>query len=370
MNRKIQLFKPKIPNSAIKGVRDVLLSGWIGYGPKVKEFEKLFAEYIGTKCAVATNSCTSALHLAVIASGIKEGDEVITTPLTFISTNNAILYERAIPVFADVNPATYNISPESIEKLITKKTKAIMLIHYGGYPAELDEIYSIAKKYNLKVIEDAAHACGSIYKGKKIGSFGTTCFSFQSVKNLTTADGGMLMLDDEEQYKRIKKLSWMGIDKNTYDRVAGSYAWQYDVAELGYKYNMNDVNAVIGIEQLKLLEEQNSYRRKLAKLYSNNINHQDIISLPKLSDDDIITSQHLYVIQAKRRNDLMEKLRNNGIETGVHYILTTDFPFYKKYKSDAKTAEEIVKNFITLPMNLFLTEKDILRISRLINGGW
>lgn len=382
-----QLFKPNISEDAIKAANKVLRSGWIGPGPKVDEFEKRFAEYIDIKYAVALNSCTAALHLAVIISEIKEGDEVITTPLTFVSTNHCILYQRAIPVFADIDPKTYCISPPAIEKMLTKKTKAIMVMHYGGHPAELDRIYKIAREHNLKVIEDAAHACGAEYKGKKIGSFGLTCFSFQSVKNLTTADGGMLTLDNKEQYERLKKISWMGIDKSTYARAqerkspssivhrrrtadgGQNYSWQYDVTETGYKYHMNDVMAAIGIEQLKLLDEQNRYRRGLAELYSKNLKHPDIIALPCVSPD-VVTSQHLYVIQVKRRNDLIYKLKANGVEAGVHYILATEFPMYNKARADINVAKKIVKNIITLPMHTFLKEEDVLKITELINKGW
>lgn len=373
----MQLFKPNISESAIKAVNEVLRSGWIGPGPKVEEFEKKFAKYVSVnsaeqkadRYAIALNSCTAALHLALIISGIKEGDEVITTPFTFVSTNHVILYQRAIPVFADIDPRTYCISPSAIEKMITRKTKAIMVIHYGGHPAELDRIYELAGKYNLKVIEDAAHACGSLYKGKKIGSFGITCFSFQSVKNLTTADGGMITMDNKEQYEKLRKLIWMGIDKSTYARTKERYTWKYDVTEVGYKYQMNDVMAALGIEQLKLLDEQNAYRRRLAKTYNQNLKHPDIIALPYVSDD-VVTSQHLYVIQVKRRDDLIAKLKANGVEAGVHYILATEFPMYNRCRADIKVAMEVAKNIITLPMHTFLQENDVLKVSEIINKGW
>lgn len=372
---KIQLFRPNISEAAIEAVAEVLRSGWIGLGPKVKEFELKFSEFVGSRYAVATNSCTAALHLALIVSGIKGGDEVITTPLTFVSTNHVILYQGAIPVFADVDPKTYCIDPESIEKMITKRTKAIVCMHYGGHPCDLDAIYSIASKYDLKVIEDAAHACGSSYKGRKIGSFGLTCFSFHAVKNLPTGDGGMTTTNDKEQYEKLKMLRWLGIDKDTYARAdkdkgkTGVYAWKYDVPMVGYKCHMNDITASIGIEQLKLVEKQNDYRRRLAALYNGGLRNNNILALPHVSPD-IITSQHLYVIQVKRRDDLIAKLNSNSIEAGVHYIPNNLFPMYGNCRADVRNAMNVSKNIISLPMHTMLTEENIQEVIKVINRGW
>ncbi len=369
----VQLFKPNISEAAIEAVSKVLRSGWIGLGPKVAEFEEKFASHVGAKYAVAINSCTAALHLALIISGIKEDDEVITTPLTFVSTNHVILYQRAVPVFSNIDPITYCISPESIEKMITPKTKAIMCVHYGGHPCDLDRLYKIATKYNLKVIEDAAHACGSSYKGRKIGSFGLTCFSFHAVKNLPTGDGGMITTNDEGEYQRLKKLRWLGIDKDTYVRrgqdEAGAYLWKYDVPEVGYKCHMNDITAAIGIEQLNLVEEQNNYRRKLAEIYNQGLIHPDIISLPYVSPD-VVTAQHLYVIQVKRRDDLIVRLKAHNIDAGVHYLLNNMFPMFMNYRADVNAAIEISGNIISLPMHTLLSEEDVNRVINVLNGGW
>ena len=371
----MQLFKPNISEAAIEAVAKVLRSGWIGLGPKVKEFEEKFAEYVGAKYAVATNSCSAALHLAVIVSGVRQGDEVITTPLTFVSTNHVILYERVVPVFADISPRTYCIDPESIEKMTTKRTKAIICMHYGGHPCDLDKIYEVAKRHNLRVIEDAAHACGSSYKGRKIGSFGLTCFSFHAVKNLPVGDGGMITTDDKKQYERLNRLRWLGIDKSTYARTeqdkgrASAYAWKYNVPELGYKYHMNDIAAAIGIEQLKLVEEQNAYRRKLAAIYSQGLHHRDIIALPYVSPE-MITSQHLYVIRVNRRDDLIVKLKANDIAPGVHYIPNNLFPMYRDCRAEVSNAMKVSKTLLSLPMHTLLTEEDINRVVDVINRGW
>jgi perosamine synthetase len=371
----MQLFKPNITQAAIEAVAEVLKSGWIGLGPKVAEFEKRFAEYCGAKYAVALNSATAALHLALIVSDVKEGDEVISAPLTFVSTNHVILYQRAAPVFADIDPRTYCISPGSIKKMITRKTKAIVCVHYGGHPCDLDTLYKIAADHNIRLIEDAAHACGSSYKGKKIGSFGLTCFSFHAVKNLPVGDGGMITTNDEEQYHRLIRLRWLGIDKDTYTRSSddrnktGTYAWKYDVPEIGYKYHMNDIAAAIGIEQLKVLDEHNEYRRKLAALYNQHLKHQDIIALPFVSPD-VITAQHLYVIQAKRRDDLIAKLKAHDIAPGVHYIPNNTFPMYRRCRADVNNVMKIWQTLISLPMHTLLSEGDIKRVASVINQGW
>jgi len=371
----MQLFKPNISEAAIKAVAEVLRSGWIGLGPKVAEFEERFADYVGARYAIALNSGTAALHLAAVVSGIKEGDEVITTPLTFISTNHVILYQRAVPVFADIEPKTYCISPQSVERMVTKKTKALMCVHYGGHPCDLDRLYDIASKYNLKVIEDAAHACGSSYKGRKIGSSGLTCFSFHAVKNLPAGDGGMITTNDEGQYQRLRTLRWLGIDKDTYARTeqdkgkAGAYAWKYDVPEVGYKCHMNDITAAIGIEQLKLVDEQNAYRRQLAEIYTQGLHHPDIISLPYVSPE-AVTSQHLFVIQVKRRDQLITKLKANDIAPGVHYTPNNTYPMYQNCRADVKRAMEISRNILSLPMHTLLTSEDIQRVVSIINHGW
>jgi len=371
----IQLFRTNISKKAIRAVEKVLCSGWIGLGPKTAEFEEKFAKYVGAKYAVAVNSGTAALHLALVMSGIKKGDEVITTPLTFVSTNHIILYQEAIPVFAEIDPVTYCISTSAIEKLITPKTRAIMCVHYGGYPCDIAGIYKIAKKYNLKVIEDAAHACGSSYHGKRIGSFGLTCFSFHAVKNLPVGDGGMITTNNKKQYERLKRLRWLGINKSTYtrsgtDKKPGAYLWRYNVPEIGFKYHMNDINAAIGIEQLKLLDKQNAYRRKLAAIYNKELNHPDIIAFPPVPSSDMLTSQHLYVLQVKRRENLINKLKANGINSGVHYLPNNLFPMYKNYKNNVKSTVKIAKHLISLPMHTCLIEKDIFRITKIINQGW
>ena len=229
----IPVFRPSMGEDEVNAVSSVIRSGWIGLGPKTKEFEDNFSKYIGSRYAVAVNSATSALHLAMLVMGVKRDDEVITTPMTFVSTNHAILYCDATPVFCDIESDTLNIDASKIEALITTKTKAIVVVHFGGYPVDMDSINSIATQNNLKVIEDCAHGCGGEYKNRKLGSIGDIgTFSFHAVKNLATGDGGMLTTDDPTIYSKLMKLRWLGINKDTWSREENDtkqYSWYYDV---------------------------------------------------------------------------------------------------------------------------------------------
>ena len=251
--KNIPLFKVFMPESVIPALQKTLFSGYITEGPKAKEFEILVSKYIENEKCMVVNSCTMALNIAYRLAGVGVGDEVITTPLTSIASNIPILSLGAIPVWVDVDPETGMIDPNDIEHLITEKTKAILVLHKEGDPARLDEIISIAKKYNIKVIEDAAHAFGAEYKGRKIGNHGDfVCFSFQAIKHMTTGDGGVLVCKDAEDYNRARKMKWFGVDKA--NKGPGN-PWYNDVSELGYKGDLNDILATIGIEQMKYVQE-------------------------------------------------------------------------------------------------------------------
>lgn len=360
----INLFSPTVSGDSLSAVGEVFLSGWLGEGPVTERFEKEFANYVGAKYAVAVNSATSALHLATIVSDIQEGDEVLTTPMTFISTNHVILYQKATPVFVDVEESTLNLDLTKAEKLITSKTKAIMVIHYGGNPLNMDRLYEFASSYNLAVIEDAAHACGAEYNGRKIGSFGLTCFSFHAVKNLPIGDGGMITLNDEEKYERLRHLRWMGINKSTYDRSGLVYDWEYYVPDIGYKYHMNDISAAIGVSQLPPLEQGNKRRREIANMYRDDIKNCAFLEETPLG----LTSQHLFVIKSENRNKLHEHLKCNGIATGVHYKPNTYYPLYKKYdKGKLVISQREYERILSLPMHLKLTDMDIEYIIGKVN---
>lgn len=346
----------------IEAVAGVLESGWIGMGPRTKEFEEEFARFTGVKFAVGLNSATAALHLAVKALGINSG-EIIVPAITFISTALAATYNNAKPVFADVYEDTLNIDVDDIKRKITKKTRAIIPVHYGGHPVELDDILDIANEHDLKMIEDCAHACGSLYKGRHVGSLGDVgCFSFHAVKNLATGDGGMLTTNSEEIAKKVERLRWLGIDKSTFLRSGkDNYSWNYGVAEVGYKYHMNDITAAIGLVQLKKLEKMNERRAEIAGIYNKNFRDIDWIQLP-VEKDYVKSAHHNYVVKVNDRDKLMAFLAERGISTGVHYMPLYLHPIYEGIKANTPTVEEIWKKIITLPLYPDMTFNDINKV--------
>ncbi|MFA5374644.1 MAG: DegT/DnrJ/EryC1/StrS family aminotransferase [Dehalococcoidia bacterium] len=349
----------------VEAVAKTLRSGWIGLGPKTKEFEEKFAKYIGVKYAVALNSCTAALHLAVNVLGIDSG-EVITSPITFVSTAHAVLYNNATPVFADVQADTLNINPADIKKKITKKTKAIIPVHYGGHSCDMDEIMKLAAKHNLWVIEDAAHACGGEYKGIKAGAIGNLgCFSFHAVKNLATGDGGMITTNDEEIYKRLLKLRWVGINKDTYHRSKEGYDWYYDVECLGFKDHMNDITASIGIVQLKRLDAMNNKRRKIVNKYNKAFKELEWVETP-VERDYVKSSLHNYAVKVNKvdRNELIAYLAKRGVSSSVHYMPLYLHPYYKEIgiKGDCPIADKVWKKLVNLPLYPDMTDEDLSRV--------
>lgn len=359
--RMIPIFRPSMGEEEIEAVAEVLKSGWIGLGPKTKEFEERFAEYIGTKYVVALNSCTAALHLAINVLGIDSG-EVITTPITFVSTAHTILYNDARPVFADVQEDTLNIDPIDIERKITEKTRAIIAVHYGGHICDMDEILGIAGEHNLYVIEDASHACGAEYKKKKAGSLGDIgCFSFHAVKNLATGDGGMITTNDKEIYEKLLKIRWLGINKSTYQRDTKGYSWYYDVEYVGFKMHMNDIAAAIGLVQLKKLDKMNSERREIVRRYNEEFEDLDWIETP-VERDYVRSSLHNYAIKVNRgdRNELIVHLAGRGISAGVHYMPLYLHSIYKKLgiNGNCPIADRVWGKLVTLPLYPDMREED------------
>lgn len=349
----IPLFKPCMGTEEIEAVSQVLLSSWIGLGSKTREFEEKFASYIGVNHAVGVNSATAALHLALKVMNV-EGGEVISTPMTFISTNHAILYNHAIPVFCDIEADTLNIDATKIEALISEKTKAIIVVHYGGYSVDMDRVLQIAKRYNLKVIEDAAHGCGGEYKNKKLGSIGNIgCFSFHAVKNLATGDGGMITTNDPEIYERLMKLRWLGITKDTWSREENDskrYSWHYDVEELGFKYHMNDITAALGLVQLAKLDLMNQRRLEISKKYAESFSSLNYVEVPKIKDYMTMPACHNYVIKLDNRDGLNEYLKQKGISSGVHYIPSNHYNMYREYKEKTPISDDVWKKVLTLPL--------------------
>ncbi len=345
----IPLFKPSCGKEEIEAVTEVLKSGWWGLGPKTKEFEEQFASYIGTKYAVCLNSATAALHLSLKILDLPEGSEIITTPVTFISTAFAIQYSNLKPVFADVCRDTLNIDPDDVRKKITPKTKAILPVHFGGHICDMDELMSIASRHNLFLIEDAAHAAGSSFNGKKAGSFGQFgCFSFHAVKNLAMGDGGMITLNDKKSYERLLRLRWLGIDKSTFSRKLKShYSWDYDVKELGFKCHGNDILSSIGLAQLEKLESTNKKRREIFKKYNEAL--KDFVETPVWRQGHI-SACHNYIAKVEDRDALIEYLNTHDISAGVHYKPLYLHSYYKGLKTDCPITDQIWTKLISLPM--------------------
>lgn len=352
-----------IEEDDIEAVVEVLRSDYVTTGPAVAEFEKTVAEYTGAKYAVAVSNGTAALHAACLAAGFKEGDEVITTPITFAASANCVLYCGAKPVFVDIEPDTYNMDPTKIEEKITPKTKAIIAVHFTGQPCKMDEIHEIAKKHNLLVIEDAAHALGADYKGKKIGSISDmTTFSFHPVKHITTGEGGMITTNSKELYDKLILFRSHGITRDERFLEKNEGGWYYEQLDLGYNYRITDIQCALGISQMKKLDRFVERRRKIAKRYHEAFADMKGIQIPK-QETGCHNSWHLYVIQVleKDRKEVFDALRSKNIGVNVHYIPVYKHPYYQKngYKEVCcRNAEQYYANAISIPMYPLLSKEE------------
>lgn len=351
-----------IEEDDIQAVVDVLKSDFLTTGPKIAEFERMVADYVGVKYAVAISNGTSALHAACFAAEIGKGDEVITTPLTFAASANCVLYCGGTPIFADVDPKTYNIDPADIERKITSNTKAIIAVHLAGQPCDMDAIHEIARKHNLLVIEDGAHALGSEYKGKKVGSLSDmTTFSFHPVKPITTGEGGMIVTDNEEFYQKLMLFRSHGITRDEKLMTRNEGSWFYQQLFLGYNYRMTDIQAALGCSQMKKLDRFLARRRELVKRYNEAFaDCENVVTPYQLPDTN--SGWHLYIVQVKNcdRKKVFEELREQGIGVNVHYIPVYQHPYYQKngYKDVCcKNAEEIYAHMMSLPLYPGLTDE-------------
>ncbi len=359
----INFSPPSIGEEEIKEVNKTIRSGWLTMGPKTLEFEGEFAAACNSRNAVAVNSCTSALFLSLLASGVKPGDEVITTPFTFAATANVIEHLGAKPVFIDISMGDFNIDSNLIIKKITKKTKAIIPVHYGGQTADMRVINDIAKKYGLKVIEDAAHAVGSYYEnGLPVGDTkNLVCFSFYVTKIITTGEGGMVATNNFSVTNHLRRLRLHGMDKLAWQRYSKLNSWRYDIPELGYKMNMTDLNAALGLAQLKRLNGFIKNRTLIAKRYDEGLSNNKKIILPFKKKRGRLNF-HLYPILVPKRDLVIEKLAKIGIMTSVHFIPLYRMSYYKnKYKYNLKdfpVCESVYKRIISLPIYPQLKKED------------
>ncbi|MBE5953786.1 MAG: UDP-4-amino-4,6-dideoxy-N-acetyl-beta-L-altrosamine transaminase [Lachnospiraceae bacterium] len=351
-----------IDDKDIEAVVEVLKSDYLTTGPKVLEFEKRVADYVGAKYAVAVNSGTAALHIACLAAGIKEGDEVITSPITFAASSNCVLYCGGTPVFADIDGDTYNINPEEIEKKITDKTKAIIPVHYTGQPCDMDRITELARKHNLLVIEDAAHALGASYNDKRIGSMSDmTCFSFHPVKPITTGEGGMVVTNEEELYKKLLLFRSHGITRDDELMTENQGGWYYQQLELGYNYRITDISCALGLSQMDKLEGFLERRQEIADTYNQAFSYVKGIKIP--TQTRVARSGwHLYMIwvEPSRRKEIFDGLRKLGIGVNVHYIPVYKHPYYQNngyLNCCCENAEKFYKGAISLPIHPSLTEE-------------
>lgn len=360
---------PDIREEDIQEVVTTLKSGWLSTGPRVARFEEDFKNYIGCKHAIALNSCTAGLHLALEILGIKEGDEVITTPLTFASTANVIIHQGATPVFVDVEGKTGNIDPKEIKKKITKKTKAIIPVHLYGRPCKMDEIMEMAKENNLLVIEDAAHAVETYYRDRKIGTIGDlTAFSFYATKNVVTGEGGMITTNNDEWAKKLRVLQLHGLSKDAWKRYSAEGFTPYDILYPGYKYNMMDIQAALGIHQLKRVEENLKIREKYFRMYNQAFSNIPEIETP-IEEKNIRHARHLYTILLKMeklkcdRNQFAVALQAENIGIGIHFLALHLSSYYKKRfgyrRGNFPNAEYISDRTISSPLSTKLTEEDI-----------
>ncbi len=357
----------------LESVSACLKSGWLTMGHQVISFEKKFAQYIGVKYALAVNSCTAALELALLAHGIGPGDQVLVPSFTFVSTVNVILHVGATPIFLDIDPKTLNIDPADIERKITSKCKAIIPVHYAGLPVNLTEVNKLAKKHRLIVIEDAAHAVGSKYKNKYIGAHGnTTCFSFYATKTMTTGEGGMLTTNSSKIANYVMRNRLHGISKDAWKRYSKSGTWKYDVINPGMKCNMTDIQAAIGTHQLDKLAGFIEKRAELVALYNEgfaNNSKVETIALPPNVDH----SYHLYpvLLNGYKRDSFIQAMADHNIGTSVHFIPVHHFTYYKKNfpvpASALPNTNSVFKKIVSLPLYPTMTTADAEYVIKTVN---
>ena len=358
-----------IDDDDINEVVKVLRSDWITTGPKIKEFEDVLCSYIGCRHSVAVNSGTSALDIAVQALELPKGSEIITTPFTFVATSNAIIYNDLKPVFADICSDTFNIDPEDIRRKITKDTKAIIYVDYAGQPCDIKAIRKIADEFDLYLIEDACHAIGAEYEGRKVGNFADlTIFSFHPVKHITTGEGGAVVTDDDGLYERLSLLRSHGIDKDAQDRYGPDASWAYDMKYLGRNYRITDFQAALGISQLKKLDMFIDKRNELASRYNELLGEIDAVTLPVVKDN-VRHAWHLYTILLDRsidRGEFFKYMRNANIGVNLHYIPVYRHSYYvENYGFDPEefpVTENVFKRIITLPLFPRMSEHELMYV--------
>lgn len=365
---RIVLFHPFVPSRAAEYVARQLATRWIGQGPAVDEFERVFSSrFCRGQATAAVGSGTDALHLAYILAGVGPGDEVITPLFTCTATNIPILYQGATPVFADVQPSTLNIDPDHVRRLLSERTKAIVCVHYGGLPCDMDELHALAAQAGVPVIEDAAHALGATYKGRPIGAISPfTMFSFQAIKHITTGDGGLLALGDRALLEQAKRIRWFGIDR------AGKQGgiWDNDIWELGYKYQMTDLSAALGLAALEEFDQLLAHRRRLLALYRDGLRPIDGVEFIGGDLDDREHAAWLCTVLVDRRRDLQLKLRDHGIESNPVHFRNDRYTLFKAFRGHFPNMDALDDRYLVLPLHTKMTAEDAERVVQTIRSGW
>jgi perosamine synthetase len=367
----LPFHRAAIGQEEMDAVMEVLRSGWLTTGPRVREFESGFADYVGAKHALALSSCTAALHLALLAIGIKEGDEVILPTMTFASTGEVILYLKARPVLVDCKKDTFQVDPDQIARAITPRTKAIVPVHFGGLPCDMDPILEVARTHQLKVIEDAAHALPTRYKGTRIGTLGDiTCFSFYATKTLTTGEGGMATTPHEEYAEKMRTLHLHGISRDAWKRYTAEGSWRYEILDTGYKYNMTDIQAAIGLTQLSKCDEMRTRRAHIAARYNDGLRKLDGFRAPEIASS-LDNAWHLYVVRAESsvlrisRDRIVEELKCRSIGTSVHFIPLHLHHLYKEQgysEGQFPNAENHFAGAFSLPIFPGMTDDEVNQV--------
>jgi perosamine synthetase len=376
--RPIPFCRPDVGDEEIAALVDAIRSGWLTVGPRTQEFEEAFAKWSGARHALAVSSCTAALHLALNGLGIEAGDEIITTTLTFAATGATIVHSGARPVLADCTPDTLNIDPEDIARKITKRTRALIVVHFAGHPAPMDEIREIARAHGLTIIEDAAHALPATYKGQRIGTISeATCFSFYATKNLVTGEGGMLTVHEDELADRVRTRRLHGMSRDAWRRYSAAGSWRYDVAYPGFKYNMTDPAAAMGLVQLRRLPDLQRRRLELVARY-----HEALADVPELQlpveHPHVESAWHLYAVRVRpeqlkiHRDEVIELLRTRGVGTSVHFLPLHSHSYYREtfeYRPEQfPVASAAAEALISLPLYTRMSDDDVDCVAERLKG--
>jgi len=364
----IVLFHPHIPANAFRNVAEVLRTRWIGQGPRVDEFEKRFStKFAGGRCSVAVGAGTDALHIAYVLAGLESGDDAIMPIFTCTATSIPLLYMGVQIVFADVQPNTMNIDPVDVRRRITKKTKAIVCVHYGGLPCDMDELQAVADEYGVTIVEDCAHALGATYRGRSIGQASDfSMFSFQAIKHITTGDGGMLVLKDSSLGEKARRLRWFGIDRKAKQKGV----WENDISEVGYKYQMTDISASLGLAALDEFDCVLAHRQALFGAYEKGLRNIAGISMVGAGFRDRTHAAWLCTVLAENREGLRVKLRENGIESAQVHYRNDRYTILGGRQHGYDIMDAVEEKYLVIPLHMKVTLGDVDRICRVIRSGW